>query len=225
MKILIIVASERPPSPDLFPDLPHAYATQIEKLREAGNIIRVFAVDDRTTPGGISRNVRQLRQEIERHQPDLLVTYYGTVTAAVTRLAAGRIPYIVTFRGSDLLGTSNPGLAWRLRDWTGRRLSLWAAAGARQIQVNGQGLRRSLPEKYRHKTHNIPNGIDTDTFQPLPLAEARRQLGWDPDERVILFYSGVGSGQVVKNRPLAQAAVDHLQANGQPVRLQPIATL
>jgi teichuronic acid biosynthesis glycosyltransferase TuaC len=204
--------------------VPHIYATQVEFLRKIGNNVRLFGVDDRTSPYGIWRNIRELREEVTRFHPDLLVSYYGTVVAAVTRLAAGHVPFVITFRGSDLLGTSNPGWKWRLRDRLGRLISLWTASGARWIIVNGSGLLQSLPSRYHHKASNLPNGIDTGIFFPVPKDQARAHLGWASEDEVILFNAGVGSGQVVKNRPLAEDVITQLQTRQAGVRLEAIST-
>ncbi|MBN1304043.1 MAG: glycosyltransferase [Anaerolineales bacterium] len=205
-------------------EIPHAYATQVEYLKRTGNEVLLFGVNDRTTVPGVFRNARELREAIISFRPDLIVAYYGTMVAAITRLASGRLPYIVTFRGSDLLGSSNYGWKWKLRDLLGRLLSLWAAAGARQIVVNGNGLFNSLPVMFRRKTHNIPNGINTNIFSPIQTAVARHQLGWSSADKVILFNAGVDSGQVVKNRPLAERVVSSLQKQIPEIRLEAIST-
>ena len=184
MKILITADADRLPDGAA---VPHIYATQVEFLRNAGNDVHLFGVDDRTSPSGIWRNISELREEITRFHPDLLVSYYGTVVAAVTRLSTGRVPFVITFRGSDILGTSNPGWKWRLRDRLGRIISLWAASGARRIIVNGGGLLRSLPSSYHHKTNNLPNGIDTRIFSPS--LKNRLALVWIGNSTNISFYS------------------------------------
>ncbi len=222
--LCILIATDAERKPD-GPAIPHIYATQIEYLRRAGNKVHLFGVDDRTSPRGILRNIRELRREAARLHPDLLVTYYGSMVAAISRIGAGRIPLVAAFRGSDLLGTSNPGWVWRLRDRLARLLSLWAAARARQIIVNGSGLRLALPERLRPKAHNLPNGIDVALFCPAPRGDARHQLGWPPGEPVILFNAGIDSGQVVKNLPLAEAVVQQLQASLPGVRLEKISSL
>jgi glycosyltransferase involved in cell wall biosynthesis len=216
LRILITADAARSPGGAA---VPHAYATQIEYLRRAGHEAAVFGVDDRTSPGGVRRNLRELRIASQEYRPHLLVAYYGTMVAAITRRAAGRIPFVVTFRGSDLLGTSNPGWQWRIRDRLGRRLSLWAAGAARRVIVNGAGLLNVLPARLQGKARNIPNGINTEIFAPCPPAEARAQLGWELHEKVILFNAGIDSGQVVKNRPLAEAAIARTGA-----RLEAIST-
>jgi glycosyltransferase involved in cell wall biosynthesis len=204
--------------------IPHIYRTQIEYLRRAGNQVQVYPFDDRTSLGGIVRNLRRLKSAIAEFHPHLLVSFYGTVVGAATRFSARRLPFVITFAGSDLLGTSNPGAYWRLRDFIGRRLSLWAAQSARQIIVQGKWLIEALPAALRAKTHNLPNGIDVDIFSPQERFEARCQLGWPEDEKVVLFNSGVGSGQIVKNLPLAQETLARLARRMDGVRLELLST-
>lgn len=201
MRILITVDSRRPP---VIPNIPHAYATQIEFLHQAGQEVFIFGIDDRTSLRGIIRNWQELSQEIHRFSPDVLVTYYGTMVAAISALAAGNCPLVITFRGSDLLGSSNPGWKWRIRDTIARLLSLYAALAASQIHINGAGLLKALPTIFHSKAHNIPNGTDASIFQPQDRDSSRRKLGWDLSAPVILFNAGTGSGKVVKNLPLAE---------------------
>jgi glycosyltransferase involved in cell wall biosynthesis len=222
LRILITTDAERTANSVA---IPHAYATQIEYLQRAGNEVLLFGVDDRTSLRGILRNIKELQLEISSFEPNLVVTYYGTMVAAISRLAAKDIPLVITFRGSDLQGTSNPGWGWRLRDSLGRCLSLWAAESARRIVVNGYGLLNSLPVPVQRKTHNIPNGIDIQVFAPRPLDEARCRLDWSLGEKVILFNAGVGSGQVVKNKPLAEATLLLLRQHMPEVRLECISSL
>jgi teichuronic acid biosynthesis glycosyltransferase TuaC len=53
---------------------------------------------------------------------------------------------------------------------------------------------------------SISSGVDTTIFYPLPRAEARAILGWDQEERVVIF--NVGKDPLRKGLALAQAAVD-----------------
>ncbi|RJR55004.1 MAG: glycosyltransferase [Desulfobacteraceae bacterium] len=221
LRILITVDAGRTPNG---PVLPHVYSTQIEFLQQSNNLVRVFGIDSRTSPFGILRNLRELKAEIANFYPDLIVAYYGTMVAAVTRCAAGPLPMVVTFRGSDWLGSANPGPYWWVRDRIGSLLSFWAARGARQIAVNGGELAESLPAGLKKKATNLPNGIDTRVFRPISREDARRQLGWEAAPKVILFNAGIGSGQVVKNLPLAEEVVQILKSWSQDVRLEKVST-
>jgi glycosyltransferase involved in cell wall biosynthesis len=68
-------------------------------------------------------------------------------------------------------------------------------------------LSGALPGRLRRKAHNIPNGIDTEVFVPVLQADARRRSNRSAQNKLVLFNAGVGSGQVVKNRPLAEAVL------------------
>lgn len=63
----------------------------------------------------------------------------------------------------------------------------------------------------------IPNGIDTDTFRPLPSDECRARLGIAPNEKVILFGAVHGGANPRKGFDLLLAALQrltpHLNAN------------
>lgn len=201
--------------------IPHAYQTQINHLRHAGCSVQVFVIDDRTSISGIARNLGILRKHIVTTQPDIIVAYYGSMVAAITRLASGKLPRVQTFRGSDLQYTSNPGLVWRGRDTLSHFLSRWAAGTSKQIIVNGPGLFKALPGRLKAKAHNLPNGIDTTVFAPLDAS--RDILGWSKDEKIVLFNKGVGSGQIVKNLALARQVFENLSHNIGHLRLELIS--
>jgi glycosyltransferase involved in cell wall biosynthesis len=84
------------------------------------------------------------------------------------------------------LGMLRNRLLIRLSEWlewsTYRRArAVWAVtAGIRQTLVQ-----RGLPEK---KVFLLPNGVDTEKFQPLSKAQARAELGWEAG--FILLYAG-----------------------------------
>jgi glycosyltransferase involved in cell wall biosynthesis len=54
----------------------------------------------------------------------------------------------------------------------------------------------------------IPNGVDLDRFRRIDRAEARRRLGWDPDESTALFLANPEIA--AKNYPLAAATCERL---------------
>lgn len=221
LRIMITVDAERS---KVGPVLPHTYSMQIDYLRTVGNIIKAFGIDDRTSIMGIHRNLKELQAEIADFHPDILVAYYGSVVGVITRLASKKIPYVITIRGSDWLGTSNPGYYWRMRDFLSHMCSLWSMNGAAQIAVSGSNLVQSLPARLQRKAHNLPTGVDDKAFRLLPWGEARSKLGWSLDEKVILFNAGVGSGKEVKNMPLAILVIKYLQEQFYEVRMEAIST-
>ena len=68
----------------------------------------------------------------------------------------------------------------------------------------------------RKRAQVVPSGIDTQTFRPGDRAAARATLGWDPQERIVLFN---GTSRALKRPDLARAAVAAASRQCGPVRL------
>lgn len=204
--------------------IPHVFQTQIQLLERAGCTVHLGFVDDRTSVGGIIRNIRKLANQIERVNPDLVIAHYGSVTSAVARIAKGNRPFIVFFRGSDILGTAEPGLIWRVRDRLTKWMGIWAAQAAQRVIVNGEGICRALPRWLIHRVEPIPNGTDVALFRPLPRDECRLNLGWDLETRVALFNASTGSSVAIKNPALARETIARVRATLPNVCLHEIST-
>lgn len=119
-------------------------------------------------------------------------------------------PVVASFLGSDLLGfvaaqgsSSKIGaaVAW---------MSRWLARRVDAVIVKSEGMKKAVPAG--DHIFVIPNGVDFELFRPIPRAEARAALGWDPDRYYILFCNDPEIP--VKNFPLAMAAVECLRARG-----------
>jgi glycosyltransferase involved in cell wall biosynthesis len=65
-------------------------------------------------------------------------------------------------------------------------------------------MERVLPRRVRARNRVIPDGVDRTRFTPAGRDDARRQLGWDPDEIVVL---SVGRRSPIKRLELAEEAV------------------
>jgi glycosyltransferase involved in cell wall biosynthesis len=78
-------------------------------------------------------------------------------------------------------------------------------------------MEQALPARTRTHNRVIPNGVDVDRFRPMDRDLARRSLGWDQDERVVLF---VGNPEELRKRyELAAAAVADVRGTLGDVRL------
>jgi teichuronic acid biosynthesis glycosyltransferase TuaC len=107
---------------------------------------------------------------------------------------------VATFRGSDL----NPCRSVsRTRSFAGRLLSQLAALAASEVICVSERLRRRL---WWRPVHIIPSGVDTSLFSPRARDEARAELGWPIDERVVLFNAG--GDPETKRLDLARKATD-----------------
>jgi glycosyltransferase involved in cell wall biosynthesis len=128
-------------------------------------------------------------------------------------LVSGSLPLIVSFCGSDLLGSPVSGVLWRIREACSRAIGFWAARRASAIIVKSQNLFHALPTDLQDRAEVLPNGVDVNTFLPMDRDECRARLGWDKKSKIILFdacWNGERQGRNRKNPALARATVDLL---------------
>lgn len=177
---------------------------QVASLEAEGVTCQTFNVTSRTSPWVLLHEWRRLRQEIRTFQPELVHAHYGTVTAFLTILST-TLPVIITYRGSDL--NPNRSRGW-LRESLGTLLSQIAALRAARIICVSKQLKDKLWWRREHVSV-IPTGVDMTVFYPRDLQEARRELGWGKDERVVLFNAG---DPICKRLDLAKAAVQFAES-------------
>lgn len=143
---------------------------------------------------GYLKAVPRLRREFREGGFSLVHAHYS-LSAFVATLAGCR-PLVVSLMGSDT--HHDPIVSSIIRFLSHRR---WAATivktGEMQTSMN-------LP-----KAAIIPNGVDMDRFRPMDQITARKQLGLDPDKKLILFISGLNREE--KRFNLASEAVSRLQ--------------
>src|SRR3972149_2306778 len=184
--------------------------SQAESLRCAGWDVFLGVVDDRISIRGIMRNFRALKKERTKVRPAVVHAQYGSVTAAIGNLIKGDLPLVVSFCGTDLLGTPQRGLRWRVREAGARQIGFWAARHAAAVIVKSNNLYEALPQSLRHKSNVLPNGVDINLFKPMARDECRDKLGWNKRSKVVLFNGSKDENQLCKNPSLARATVDHL---------------
>ena len=173
--------------------------------RQAGSLLSLgvevesFFLRSRTSPWALVKELVRFRRELARFKPAAVHAHFGTVTALFASIACGGTPLIITYRGTDLNPAPNGGL----RGAIGRIFSQFAALGALRIVCVSRQLHTRLWWR-RDLAIVIPSGVDTAQFHPFDRNEARRRLGWPPDERVVLFNAGHDARN--KRLDLAEAA-------------------
>ncbi len=118
-------------------------------------------------------------------------------------------PVVASFLGDDLLGTVNAQGEYSKMSALIVRMSRWLCRRVDAVIVKSQGMKQSTG---CDNVFVIPNGVDFEVFHPIPRAEARAALGWDPERNYILFCNDPKIP--VKNFRLAEAAIERLQAKG-----------
>jgi teichuronic acid biosynthesis glycosyltransferase TuaC len=127
-------------------------------------------------------------------------------------------PMIVTYHGDDVLGYRGDDgpipLSSKVRSFIVRCQACLFTATVTQSRE----MHRRLPERVRRRDTVIPCGVDTALFYPADRDGARRQLGWDEAERIVLF-AATRPYEPRKRFDLAQAAVKHAEVELGPIRL------
>ncbi len=148
---------------------------QVEETRRLGIDVELF-----TFPRGSSHYIPaslRLRRLLRREAFDLVHVHYGLT--AWSALLAGARPLVVTFHGTDvrhaIVGPLSRRIAWRAD----------LVAAVSHALFEPEDGRPGLPPVPGSAV--LPCGPDLGRFRPLPRAEARRQLGLDPDGRYLLF--------------------------------------
>jgi glycosyltransferase involved in cell wall biosynthesis len=97
------------------------------------------------------------------------------------KIGCGRCPHPDTH---PAIKRDNTRLEWKLKDWVYRRsnlaivtLSNWLTEIAKQSMLS------------RFPIYQIPNGIDTEVYQPLDFEKCRFVLGIPPGKKVLMFVA------------------------------------
>lgn len=198
IRVLMITTDWPFPGPDA---TTHFIKRQAEFLRAAGIAVEVFFFAGRKNPLRYWRAWTRVRHRIARDRFDLIHAQFGQ--SGLLGIPK-RLPLVVTFRGSDLLGiisdaTGRHTLTGRVSQWTSRLVARQADA----VVVVAEHMKQLLPAGVSATV--LPSGLDLELFQPLPRAEARRRLGL-PEDRHIVVFAGRPS-QARKRFGLARQAM------------------
>ena len=198
LRVLHVIPGDRSGSSMIFAK------RQVASLERTTVESETVYLSSRTDPRVVAREALLIRRVAHRFQADVIHAHYGTLTALLCAVVS-RVPVVITFRGSDLNPATTSG---RARAVMARWMSQWAALRAARIVCVSVRLKERLwwPER----ATVIPDGIDLQTFRPRPQAEARHELGWPVEDRVILF--NVGNNPGTKRLDLAQAAFARARA-------------
>ena len=161
---------------------------QVAALEKLGVDCRFFPVKSKGV-GGYLKSLPSLRKTIKEFQPDIVHAHYG-LCGLLANLQQ-KVPVVTTYHGSDI------------NDPKVRRLSKIAIfLSAFNIFVSQKCIDLVKPRK---NYALIPCGINLDDFPEIDKAEARRQMGLNPNGRYVLFAGAFDNP--VKNAPLAKEAI------------------
>jgi len=195
---------------------------QVKSLSKLNVNIATFDIGINHSPVHIFKKWLELRRLVRRLNPDLVHGAYGNIVGIVSAFA-GR-PAVISYCGGDL----QPGASVSfVRLYLGFLLSNLAALRAEVLICKSEQLRQALWWR-KSRAVVIPSGVDLDLFSPGPQNEARKELGWDHENPVAIFNSGIDPKG--KGINLAKAAIEvarkrvpnaelHIISNVEPIRM------
>lgn len=200
-QLRVLMITSEWPAPG-FPRTTTFIKRQAEFLQAAGVAVDVFAFHGGKSPVNYAASWRRAQPLVRSGRYHLVHAQFGQ--SGLLALPK-RLPLVVTFRGSDVLGIVGDGDGrYTVRGRALQRASRLVARRADAVIIVSDHMRSCFETDA--PVHVIPSGIDLELFRPHPKDEARRRLGLDPDERLVLFVGR--ATQARKRFPLAQAAVD-----------------
>ncbi len=209
MKVLVVTAMYPTPQNPAFGSFVKA---QVECLRGVGVDVEVLALDAPWRKLIYPKGVIDLRRRLAQHDVDLVHAHYSYV--GIVGRTQFKVPLIVTYHGSDLLGSRD--LSGKLKKSNlltvraGRKLARHADA----VIVQSKQMAKLVEGA---NVHIIPHEIDFDLFHPTERDEARAQLGLYQNKKYLLFAAKPENG--VKNFALANAAAEELKQTDPDVEL------
>ena len=177
---------------------------QAEFLSAAGVSVDVFVFRGSKRPLNYFAAWTRVWPHLRPDRYDLVHAQFGqSGLLALPR----RLPLVVTFRGSDVLGIISDRRGRNtLRGHLLQSASRFVARRADAVIVVSEHMRAQL--RTAAPVHVIPSGLDLDLFRPIPKEVARKQLGMDSAARLVLFVGR--THQARKRYALAQTAVELL---------------
>jgi teichuronic acid biosynthesis glycosyltransferase TuaC len=205
---VLMITSEWPTPSD-----PHAVpyiVRQAKFLKRAGVEVEVFPFRGAKKLTNYLRAWRRLRRAYDLRNFHLVHGQFGQ--SGLLALPK-RLPLVVSFRGSDILGILGPAGRITPRGRLLRGLCRLVALVADAVIIVSEAQRAHIPS--RVEPHLLPSGIDFGLIPEVEPQEARRHLGLSLDKRLVLFVGPLSYG---KGYDVARAAIELLQTR-MPVEL------
>ncbi len=159
--------------------------SQVQSLEALGVDIALHVIAGDRGAIAYALDVPAVRTAVRRFRPDIVHAHYGL--AGWTAQWQPQ-PLVVSFCGDDLLGTPAPRGGRTLKSQVAVRMSQAVAKKAAAIICKSRNLVAALERPAdRARAHVIPNGVNIERFRPGSRETARRLLGLDGAERLVLF--------------------------------------
>lgn len=142
---------------------------QVESIRALGHHVDVEVVAQSRGRRDYFLAIPRVRRRVREGNYDIVHIHYG-MTALAARFV-GRVPRVVTYHGRDV------------HLWWQRWMTKLGVGNATRIYAS----RRLAVDNHDPDAIVVECGIDPDLFAPADQTEARRELGIEHDEPIVLF--------------------------------------
>lgn len=194
MRILIVSRYQK-----IFADHQLPFVTeQGESLRAAGCEVDYFLVR-----GNYLLAVRELKRKIREYKPNLVHAHFGL--SAITAELQSIVPVVATFHNGETL------------NWHVNLMSSLMSLRAKHVIYVAQHIYDLVYFKAK-KYSILPCGVPMEQMVITEKEEARKQLGWNPNTKYILF--GGAFEDLRKNYPMLRDAVERLSGDIEIIELK-----
>ena len=163
---------------------------QGEAIRALGHEVEYFLVK-----GNYIKAVGALKTKIREFMPDIVHAHFGL--SAITAELQSLVPVVTTFHNGETL------------NWHVNLMSSLMSLRAKHVIYVAQHIRDL--SYFKAKNYSIiPCGVPMEQMIITPKEEARKQLGWNPNKKYILFGGAFSNER--KNYGLLKEAVERLKS-------------
>ncbi len=190
--------------------------SQIDSIVAEGHEVSVLKIDGRSSGWNYAMAVGRLNRMLARNRFEIVHAHYGL--SGVVAAMQYKCPFVISYCGDDLLGTSDGAGGITKKSRMVVRSSQYVARRAGGIIVKSKHMIEKIESPAaRERTVVIPNGVDFELFCPRDMLSARKELGFAEDKGYILF-PGIPD-EPVKRVDLAKEAIAMLREDCPDVEL------
>lgn len=160
--------------------------SQVTALEHAGVEIDVVSFRGLRKPARYWQVYRQIQHKISHEHYDLAHAHFGNSGFLLS--LPKRLPLVVTFHGSDLIGLYSGKGRYEYISLLLRQAMRFVAYQADEVILVAQHLARYLNRK---DYHVIPCGVDLTRFEPISKQGACEKLGLPSNKKLVIFVGNV----------------------------------
>ncbi len=168
---------------------------QVESLRALGHHVDVEVIAQSRGRRDYFLSPLRVRRRFKAGDYDLVHIHFG-MSAWAARWLGRKVPRVLTLHGGDVY------------IWWQRWLTRLGDSGTARIYTS----RRQAATAGEPTADVVACGVDPDLFRPMDQSAARRELGIDHDEPIVLF--GAFPDNPIKDYPLFVSVLEELRARG-----------